>query len=121
MREVERTERETMERYNTVKAKYNEIEGEFERLKTVVKQKDRDLEGIKKLTDTLQEERNRLADVLRQEFADRIVFAEEENKRLKLDIAEMKSKHQFEQEKKREEMEKLKRENAEELNKVHEK
>lgn len=121
MREVEKTERETMERHNTLKAKFNEMEGEYERLKTVVRQKEKDLEGIKKLTDTLQDERNRLADVLRQEFADRIVFAEEENKRLKLEIAELKSKHQYEQEKRREEIERMQRDNSEELNKVHEK
>lgn len=118
---MEKTERETMERYNSLKAKFNEMEGEYERLKTVVRAKEKDLEGIKKLTDTLQEERNRLADVLRQEFADRIVFAEEENKRLKLEIAEMKSKNQYELEKRRDEVERLQRDNAEELNKVHEK
>ena len=38
-----------MERYNNIKAKYNEIEGEYERLKVVCKQKEKDMEGIKKV------------------------------------------------------------------------
>ena len=38
-----------MERYNTIKAKYNELEGEYERLKVVVRQKEKDMEGIKKV------------------------------------------------------------------------
>ena len=46
LREVEKTERETTERYNTIKAKYNELEGEHERLKVVIRQKDKELEDI---------------------------------------------------------------------------
>ena len=38
-----------MERYNNLKAKYNELEGEHERLKVVARQKEKDLEGIKKV------------------------------------------------------------------------
>ncbi len=110
-----------MERYNSIKAKYNELEGEHERMKVVVRQREKDLEGIKKLTDVLQEERNRLADVIRQEFSDRIVFTEEENKRIKQEMAEIKSRHNYELDKKKEEFEKLQKEKAEELNTVHEK
>jgi hypothetical protein len=69
----------------------------------------------------LQDERSRLADVLRQDFSDRLVFSEEENKKLKMEIAEINSKHQFELNKKKEEFEKLQREKTEELNTVHEK
>lgn len=121
LKEVEKTERETMERFNSLKAKYNELEGEHERLKVVFRQKEKDLEGIKKLTDTLQEERNRLADIIRQEFSDRLVFTDEENKRIKLEMAELKSRHQYEIDKKKEEVEKIQKEKADELNTVHEK
>jgi hypothetical protein len=47
---VEKTERETMERYNSIKAKYNELEGDHERMKVVVRQREKDLEGIKKVS-----------------------------------------------------------------------
>ena len=73
------------------------------------------------MTDVLQEERNRLADVIRQEFTDRIVFTEEENKRIKAETAEIKSRHQYELDKKKEELEKLQKEKTDELNTVHEK
>jgi hypothetical protein len=49
LKEVEKTERETMERYNTLKAKFNELEGEHERLKVLYRQKEKDLEVIKKV------------------------------------------------------------------------
>ena len=57
-----------MERFNILKAKFNEQEGDYERLKVVCKQKEKEMEGIKKLTDVLQDERNRLADVLDKTF-----------------------------------------------------
>jgi hypothetical protein len=72
------------------------------------------------ITETLQQERSRLADIIRQEFSDRLVFTEEESKRIKLEMAELKSKHQYDIEKKKEEIERLQREKDEELNKVHE-
>jgi hypothetical protein len=119
--EVEKSERETMERYNQLKAKYNEIEGDYETLKVVVKQKEKDFEGIKKLTDTLQDERNRLADVIRQDFSDRLVYTEEENKKIKLEMNELKSRQQLDIEKKQKEIDKLQKEKADELATVHEK
>lgn len=121
LKEVEKSERETMERFNSLKAKYNELEGEYERLKVLYKQKEKDLDAIKKVTDTLQEERNRLADIIRQEFSDRLVFTDEENKRIKLEMAEIKSRHQYELDKKKEEIERVQKEKADELNTVHEK
>ena len=62
-----------------------------------------------------------MADVLRQDFSDRIVFTEEENKRIKLELVELKSRHQYDLDKKREEFDKLQSEKTEELNSVHEK
>jgi hypothetical protein len=69
----------------------------------------------------LQDERNRLADVIRQDFSDRLVFTEEENKRIKLEMVELKSRHNYELDKKKEEFDKLQKEKAEELDTVHEK
>ena len=48
------------------------------------------------------------------------MFTEEESKRIKLVMAELRSKHQYDIEKKKEEIERLQREKDEELNKVHE-
>jgi hypothetical protein len=73
------------------------------------------------LTDTLQDERNRLADVIRQDFSDRLIFTEEENKRIKLEMVELKSRQQYEIDKRKEEFDKLQKDKAEEMDTVHEK
>ncbi len=62
-----------------------------------------------------------MADVIRQDFTDRIIFTEEENKRIKQEIAEIKSRHQYELDKKKDEYEKMQKEKENELNTVHEK
>lgn len=76
---------------------------------------------MNQLTDTLQDERNRLADIIRQEFSDRLIFTEEENKRIKMEMAEIRSRHQYELDKRKEEVERTKKEKSDELNTVHEK
>ena len=52
-----------------------------------------------------------MEDVIRQEFADRLVAVEEENKRVKNEISEMRARHKMEltriQESKEEEMEEV--------------
>ena len=49
------------------------MEGESARLKSMLKQKDDEMEDIDKVTKRLQEERGKVADIIRQEFADRLV------------------------------------------------
>lgn len=73
------------------------------------------------ITETLQKERERLADIIRQEFADRLVLTEEENRRIKGDIAEVRARHQIELDKRKEELESLQREKEKELETVHQK
>ena len=62
-----------------------------------------------------------MADVIRQEFSDRIVHAEGESNKIKMDLIELKSRHQYELEKKKEEIDRIQREKADELNTLHEK
>lgn len=69
----------------------------------------------------MQKERERLSDIIRQEFADRLVLTEEENRRIKGDMAELKARQQLELEKKKEEIESLQREKDKELETVHDK
>ena len=121
LKEVEATERDTQERFNALKAKYTEVEGEWARLQVVCGQQERELAGVRQLTEVLQGERGRLADVIRQDFAERLVGAEEENGRLKGEAAEARARRQCEGERARLEVERLGREKAEELAAVHEK
>ena len=56
-----------------LQARLSEVEGENARLKSMLKQKDEEIEGIDKVAKRLQEERGKVADIIRQEFADRFV------------------------------------------------
>ena len=76
-------------------AQYAEVEGENARLKGVIKEKDHDLEQISKVKEKLTRERDSMADVIRQEFADRLVGTEDENKRLKSEMSELKASSSF--------------------------
>ena len=69
----------------------------------------------------MQKERERLSDIIRQEFADRLVLTEEENRRIKGDMAELRARQQMEFDKKKDEIESLQREKEKELETVHEK
>ena len=44
---------------------------------------------VYQLLDKLNEERSHVSDVIRQEFADRIVATEEENRRIKTEMSEL--------------------------------
>lgn len=58
------------------------------------------------------EERRNLAEVIRQEFADRLVMTEEENHRLKVEVSEVRARMRLE-------VERVTREKEEELAEVH--
>ncbi|CAF1273302.1 unnamed protein product [Rotaria sp. Silwood1] len=120
-RELEHSEKQTKERYNQIKSQITEVEGENERLLVILRQKETEINDIKKITETLQKERERLSDIIRQEFADRLVLTEEENRRIKGDMAELRARQQIELDRKKEEIELLQREKEKELETVHEK
>jgi len=71
------------------------------------------------LLDKRNEERDHISDVIRQEFADRIVSTDEENKRLKTDVAEMKARHRVELERARGEVDVVAKTKDEEMEEVH--
>ena len=119
MAELERSERLTMEKYNQNKASLAELEGENERHKVTMRQKDKEVDEIKKLLDKLNNERDHVSDVIRQEFADRIVATEEENKRIKNDMSELKARHRLEVEKSKTEVEIVIKQKEEEMEEVH--
>ena len=56
---------------NQLKEAVEEKENECLRLKSENKQKTQELVDVKNLTDRLQEERGKVTDIIRQEFADR--------------------------------------------------
>ncbi|XP_029455077.1 centrosomal protein of 131 kDa isoform X2 [Rhinatrema bivittatum] len=112
LQELERSEQKLQERCNELKGRLVEVEGEKIRLQGLVKQKEQEAEDIRKVKDKLTEERNSLSEVIRQEFADRLVVTEEENKRLKLEVSELRARHRLE-------LDRINREKEEELQEVH--
>ncbi|XP_074648896.1 centrosomal protein of 131 kDa-like [Tubulanus polymorphus] len=119
MSELERSERQAMEKYNEMKAKLTEVEGENERLKVIIKQKDQEIKDAKKSSEKLHSERDHVSDIIRQEFADRIVATDEENKRVKNEMSEQKAKHRIELERAKSEIEVIQKAKEEEMEEVH--
>ncbi|XP_072737389.1 centrosomal protein of 131 kDa isoform X2 [Ciconia boyciana] len=112
LQELERSERKLQERCNELKGRLAELEGESIRLQGLLKHKEQEVEEIGKVRDQLAQERSSLAEVIRQEFADRLVGTEEENKRLKAEMAEMRARQRLE-------LDRVVREKDKELEEVH--
>ncbi|KAM6119106.1 centrosomal protein of 131 kDa [Phoenicopterus ruber ruber] len=112
LQELERSERKLQERCNELKGRLAELEGESIRLQGLLKHKEQEVEEIRKVRDQLAQERSSLAEVIRQEFADRLVGTEEENKRLKAEMAEMRAWQRLE-------LDRIVQEKDKELEEVH--
>ncbi|XP_005098791.1 centrosomal protein of 131 kDa [Aplysia californica] len=117
--ELEQSERKAVQRLNEIKAKMTEVEGENERLKVIVRQKDQEILDNKKLLEKMNSERSHVSDIIRQEFADRIVATDEENKRIKHEISEVRARHRLELERAQGDMEELRKTKDEEMEEVH--
>lgn len=60
-----------------------------------------------------------MRDIIRQEFADRIVATEEQNKRLKIEMSELRARQAHELEQVRVQAQQVVRENETEMEEVH--
>ena len=96
-----------------------EAEGEQQRMKVVIKQKEQEIDDVKQLSEKLHKERDYVSDIIRQEFADRLVATEEENKRLKNDMSELKARHRLELERSKTEVEVIIKAKEDEMEEVH--
>ncbi|CAI2736815.1 unnamed protein product [Schistosoma spindalis] len=119
--ELERSERQAMEKYCLMKTQFLDKEHEADRLRSQLTQKDQELTEIRLLYEKLNQERQNITDVIRQEFADRLVYVEEENRSMKREIAELKARLKAEQEKYEKEIDSIKKLNNSEIETVHQK
>ena len=71
MNEVEASEQAVQQKYMTMKGQLGDMEVEYLRMKSEVKEKEQELTDVRKITERLQEEREKVSDIIRQEFADR--------------------------------------------------
>ena len=72
--EVERSERSTQEKLTSTKQELGEREGEVARLRSLLRQKDEEVCRVGEVAAKLSKERDNVTDVVRQEFADRLVL-----------------------------------------------
>ncbi|KAM6951681.1 centrosomal protein of 131 kDa [Aplochiton taeniatus] len=112
LKELERSERAALEKQLELKKKQAETEGELIRLQGQLRQREQEVEDITQTRDKLAEERRSLAEVIRQEFAERLVLTEEENRRMKGEVSEVRARHRLD-------VERVTREKEEELAEVH--
>ncbi|XP_039643658.1 centrosomal protein of 131 kDa isoform X2 [Perca fluviatilis] len=112
LRELERSERTAVEKQQESRKQQMEMEGELIRLQALIRQKEQETEDITQTRDKLVEERRSLAEVIRQEFADRLVLTEDENRRMKVEVSEVRARLRLE-------VERVTREKEEELAEVH--
>ncbi|KAJ8283150.1 hypothetical protein COCON_G00020000 [Conger conger] len=83
LREMELTERALQDRHKELKLRHSESEAQQLHLQATLRQRELDLQDLSQIRDRLVEERRSLAEVIRQEFAERLVVTEEENRVLK--------------------------------------
>ncbi|NXM14516.1 CP131 protein, partial [Ploceus nigricollis] len=117
LQELERSERKLQERCNELKGRLAELEGESIRLQGLLKHKEQELEEIRKVSEEQSQGSawpmpGGLTEVIWQEFADRLVGMEEENARLKAEMAELRARQHLE-------LDRLVREKDQELEEVH--
>ncbi|XP_056627264.1 centrosomal protein of 131 kDa isoform X2 [Triplophysa dalaica] len=112
LRDLERSERAALQKQQETREKHSEMEAELLRLQSLLRQKEQDISDLSQSRDKLSEERRSLAEVIRQEFAERLVETEEENKRIKIEVSEAKARLRLE-------VERVSREKEEELAEVH--
>uniref|UniRef100_A0A8C7V1Q7 Centrosomal protein 131 n=1 Tax=Oncorhynchus mykiss TaxID=8022 RepID=A0A8C7V1Q7_ONCMY len=112
LKELERSERSALEKMQEMKKRQSEIEGELITLQGHLRQREQEIEDITQIRDKLSEERRSLAEVIRQEFAERLIVSEDENRRMKTETSEVRARLRLE-------VERVTREKEEELAEVH--
>ncbi|XP_008435737.1 centrosomal protein of 131 kDa isoform X2 [Poecilia reticulata] len=112
LRELEGSERAAVEKQQEARKQQVEAQGELIRLQAALRQMEQEVQDVTQTRDKLAEERRSLAEVIRQEFADRLVMTEEENRRLKVEVSEVRARLRLE-------LERITREKEEELAEVH--
>ncbi|XP_052052145.1 centrosomal protein of 131 kDa isoform X2 [Apodemus sylvaticus] len=94
--ELEQSERKLQERCTELKGRLGEAEGEMERLQSLVRQKEKELEDLRAINTQMCSERASLAQVVRQEFVEQLAASQEETQKVKAELAELRARQQVE-------------------------
>uniref|UniRef100_A0A9J7Z3E1 Centrosomal protein 131 n=1 Tax=Cyprinus carpio carpio TaxID=630221 RepID=A0A9J7Z3E1_CYPCA len=112
LRDLERSERAALQKQQEMREKHSEMDAELLRQQSLLRQREQEISDLTQAHDKLSDERRSLAEVIRQEFAERLVETEEENRRMKMEVSEAKARLRLE-------VERVTREKEEELAEVH--
>ncbi|XP_065660315.1 centrosomal protein of 131 kDa isoform X2 [Hydra vulgaris] len=112
IKDYEQSERALQDKCNNLKEQIEKLENDLIQLKSSLKHKDQEVIDVKKITDRLQEERGKVSDIIRQEYADRLVATEEESNRLRKELSEEKARRRFE-------VERITKEKEKEMDELH--
>jgi 5-azacytidine-induced protein 1 len=113
LKEVEKSEKNTLQKFNSMKVQVTELESQVIKLRSQLRLKEEEVNEVNEIATRLTRERDQFADVVRQEFSDQLVRLEQENREVKMEMTEIISKHKFE-------LERLQRNKERELSEVHE-
>ncbi|XP_040845306.1 centrosomal protein of 131 kDa [Ochotona curzoniae] len=87
LQELEQSERKLQGRCAELQGRLGEAEGEALRLRGLLRQREKELQQERAVSERLTAERGNLAQVVRQEFAKQLAASEEENRQVKAELA----------------------------------
>ncbi|XP_061866728.1 centrosomal protein of 131 kDa isoform X3 [Colius striatus] len=96
LQELEGSEQKLQERCNELKGQLAELEGERVHLQGLLRQKEHEVEETQKLREQLAQERSSLTEAIWQEFMEKLLYTEEENRQLKAEMVEMRAQQRLE-------------------------
>ncbi|XP_054625101.1 centrosomal protein of 131 kDa isoform X2 [Dunckerocampus dactyliophorus] len=112
LKELERSLRAAAEKQQEMRRQHSETEEQLMRAQELLSQKEEELENVTQSRDQMLAERRGLTEVIRQEFAERLRAAEDEKRRLNVEVSEARARLQ-------QEVERVTKEKEAELDEVH--
>ncbi|XP_061611324.1 centrosomal protein of 131 kDa isoform X10 [Phyllopteryx taeniolatus] len=112
LKELERSLREALDKQQELRKQHTDTLQQLDAVKDVLRQKEQDVQMVTQNRDRLLEERHGLASVIRQEFSARLLLAEEDAQRTRLEADEVRAAL-------RAEVDRMTKEKEDELQQVH--
>ncbi|KAL5258826.1 hypothetical protein ACHWQZ_G009330 [Mnemiopsis leidyi] len=94
--DIEHLNNTTQSKLNVMKERVTDLEADNIRLRGHIKSVERQNEDLEKFSGRLKGERDKVEEVIRGEFSERLVTLEEDNKNLKSELVECKTRHKLE-------------------------
>ncbi|XP_061562148.1 centrosomal protein of 131 kDa isoform X3 [Phycodurus eques] len=112
LKELERSLREALDKQQELRKQHTDALQQLDAVKDVLRQKEQDVQIVTQNRDRLLEERHGLASVIRREFSARLLLAEEEAQRTRVEADEVRAAL-------RAEVDRMTKEKEDELQQVH--